>query len=83
MATESVSNSSVAGSTRYGTRGDSAASTRCSPRVPCPTGRQVTATGMSMVRVRDGKIVEGWNNWDMLGLMHQVSTVPHVTRLLA
>ena len=29
-----------------------------------PTGNRVTFTGMSMVRERDGKIVESWNNFD-------------------
>src|SRR5688572_1051959 len=29
-----------------------------------PTGNPVTVGGMSFVRVRDGKAVEAWNNWD-------------------
>lgn len=36
------------------------------------TGKHVTVTGMSMARVREGKMIEGWNNWDMLGLMQQI-----------
>ncbi|HVF28929.1 MAG TPA: ester cyclase [Pyrinomonadaceae bacterium] len=36
------------------------------------TGKQVVITGMSIIRVRDGQIVEGWNNWDISGLMQQL-----------
>jgi steroid delta-isomerase-like uncharacterized protein len=36
------------------------------------TGRDVTVTGMSIARLQDGKMVEGWNNWDMLSLMQQI-----------
>jgi len=36
------------------------------------TNRQVVITGMSIVRVRDGQIVEGWNNWDIMSLMQQL-----------
>jgi steroid delta-isomerase-like uncharacterized protein len=39
---------------------------------PPPTGRAVTVTGMSMGRLRDGKLVEGWNNWDTMSLMQQI-----------
>lgn len=34
------------------------------------TGKTIEVTGMSFVRVRDGKVQEAWNNWDMLTLMH-------------
>jgi steroid delta-isomerase-like uncharacterized protein len=37
---------------------------------------QVTVTGMGMDRVENGKIVEGWNNWDTLGMMQQLGAVP-------
>ncbi len=37
-----------------------------------PTGKRLHVTGMSMMRVREGRIVEGWQNWDMLGLMEQI-----------
>ena len=39
------------------------------------TGRQAEITGMSIVRIRDGKIVEGWNNFDMMGLMQQLGVI--------
>jgi len=36
------------------------------------TGRQVSVTGMSIARLENGKMVEGWNNWDMMSLMQQI-----------
>src|SRR5947207_8959188 len=33
-----------------------------------PTGKAATITGISMQRFEDDKIVEGWDNWDQLGL---------------
>ena len=46
------------------------------------TGRRVTATGMTIARVRDGKIVEGWNNWDTLALMQQIGAFHPTVALL-
>jgi steroid delta-isomerase-like uncharacterized protein len=34
-----------------------------------PSGRQVEFTGMTMLEVKEGKIVEGWDEWDFGGLM--------------
>ncbi len=36
------------------------------------TGKQVVITGMSIIRVRDGQIVERWNNWDIMSLIQQL-----------
>ena len=36
------------------------------------TGKPVRITGMTIVRIRDGKIVEGWDNWDQLAMMRQI-----------
>ena len=36
------------------------------------TGRTIQVTGISIIRVADGKVVEGWQNWDMLGMMEQI-----------
>ena len=45
-----------------------------------PTDTEVTVTGMSMARLRNGRMMEGWNNWDTLGLMAQIRAVtPGVT----
>jgi steroid delta-isomerase-like uncharacterized protein len=37
-----------------------------------PTGRKVAVTGMTFARVKEGRIVEGWNNWDVMGMMQQL-----------
>lgn len=34
-----------------------------------PTGKEVTTTGITMYRFRDGKIAEHWTEYDNLGLM--------------
>jgi steroid delta-isomerase-like uncharacterized protein len=39
------------------------------------TGRRVQFTGMAFARVEGGKIVEGWNNFDQLGLLQQLGVV--------
>jgi steroid delta-isomerase-like uncharacterized protein len=40
-----------------------------------PTGKQFAITGISVARFADGKMVEGWINWDALGLMQQLGVV--------
>jgi len=37
-----------------------------------PTDKRVRVTGISIIRVANGKLVEGWQNWDMLGLLNQI-----------
>ncbi len=37
-----------------------------------PTGKSVAFTGIRIFRVADGKIAEGWVNWDTFGLMRQL-----------
>ena len=37
-----------------------------------PTGKTVHVTGMGIIRVAGGKLVEGWQNWDMLGMLNQI-----------
>jgi steroid delta-isomerase-like uncharacterized protein len=36
------------------------------------TGKEVALTGISIYRVADGKLVEGWTSADMLALLHQL-----------
>ena len=48
-----------------------------------PTGKQVGVTGMSMARLRDGKMVEGWNNWDTMALMEQIGALHQGAALIA
>ena len=40
-----------------------------------PTGRTVEMTGIHIVRVADGKIIEHWGSNDDLGLMRQLGAV--------
>ena len=37
-----------------------------------PTDKMTHVTGISIMRIRNGQIVEAWQNWDMLGLLQQV-----------
>ena len=41
-----------------------------------PTGKQITVSGVTVARVSNGKIAEGYVNWDALGLMQQLGVVP-------
>src|SRR2546430_876197 len=40
------------------------------------TGREVTVTGTTTDRIRDGLIAESWSNWDTIGLMQQLGVIP-------
>lgn len=44
------------------------------------TGRQATISGIQINRIAGGRIVEGWVNFDALGLMQQIGAVPTPTR---
>lgn len=37
-----------------------------------PTNRAISITGMTMARIKDGQIVEGWNNYDFQTLFAQI-----------
>jgi predicted ester cyclase len=41
-----------------------------------PTGTQITVTGITIIRIVDGQIVERWSEADFLGLMQQIGAVP-------
>jgi steroid delta-isomerase-like uncharacterized protein len=43
-----------------------------------PTGKQFNISGVSIARFANGKMVEGWVNWDALGLMQQLGVVPEL-----
>jgi steroid delta-isomerase-like uncharacterized protein len=40
------------------------------------TGRQVTAGGVGIARIADGRIVEAWAAYDALGLLQQLGALP-------
>ena len=39
------------------------------------TQRPMEITGIAIVRVRDGRIVEAWNNFDFMGMFQQLGTL--------
>jgi predicted ester cyclase len=39
-----------------------------------PTGRRVTMDGHEVCRIRDGKVVEYWINWDAAGFVRQLTS---------
>jgi steroid delta-isomerase-like uncharacterized protein len=41
-----------------------------------PTNKVGTITGVDIERYQNGKVVEGWANYDMLGLLQQLGVVP-------
>lgn len=41
-----------------------------------PTSKQVTMTGITIFRIASGKIIEGWTNADILGMLQQLGAVP-------
>ena len=43
-----------------------------------PTGKQIHITGTTTVRFSNNKMVEGYVNWDALGLMQQLGVVPEL-----
>jgi predicted ester cyclase len=41
-----------------------------------PTRKQVTVSGLSISKVKNGKLVEDYSNWDTLGMLQQIGAVP-------
>jgi steroid delta-isomerase-like uncharacterized protein len=41
-----------------------------------PTGRAVSVTALIWARWRDGRMIEGWNEFDAAGMMKQLSAPP-------
>ena len=41
-----------------------------------PTGKQVAVTGINIERFANGKLVEGWSNYDTLGMLQQLGVIP-------
>jgi len=40
------------------------------------TGKPIRITAINIHRVAEGKIQEGWLNWDALGMMQQLGVIP-------
>jgi steroid delta-isomerase-like uncharacterized protein len=43
------------------------------------TNKEVRITGITIARIVNGKIVEGWDNWDQLALAQQISNTSAAT----
>jgi predicted ester cyclase len=41
-----------------------------------PTGKRITMSGIMVDRLEDGKMVEEWPEYDLLGVMRQLGAVP-------
>jgi steroid delta-isomerase-like uncharacterized protein len=41
-----------------------------------PTNKDVTYTGIAILRISNGKIAEEWTEYDSIGLMRQVQAIP-------
>jgi steroid delta-isomerase-like uncharacterized protein len=48
-----------------------------------PTGKQFNITGVSIARFTNGKMSEGFVNWDALSLMQQLGVVPELAKTKA
>jgi steroid delta-isomerase-like uncharacterized protein len=47
------------------------------------TGKQITISGISVARFTNGKMIEGWVNWDALGMMQQLGIVAELGKAKA
>ena len=45
---------------------------RCLVEATNAQGQKVQFTGMTTVQVQNGKIIEGWNNFDFMSMYHQL-----------
>src|SRR6267378_401439 len=48
-----------------------------------PTGKQFTISGVTIARLTNGKLAEGYVNWDALGLMQQLGGVAELAKTKA
>lgn len=39
------------------------------------SGKKVRITGISLVKIANGKIVAGWDNWDQLTMMREIGAI--------
>lgn len=40
-----------------------------------PTGKETTVTGITISRLKDGKVAEEWSSWDTFGMLVQLGAV--------
>ena len=41
-----------------------------------PSGRAVSVPAITVARLSNGQMVEGWNSWDQLGFLQQIGAIP-------
>ncbi len=41
-----------------------------------PTGKQITVSGIDIIRLSGGKVIERWGNFDDLAMMQQLGAIP-------
>lgn len=41
-----------------------------------PSGKQISMTGITIFRIANGKLIEGWTQPDLLGLLQQLGAIP-------
>ena len=41
-----------------------------------PTGKNISISGISIMRIADGKIAEEWEMYDIMGMMQQLGAIP-------
>jgi steroid delta-isomerase-like uncharacterized protein len=41
-----------------------------------PSGKQIEMTGITIFRIANGKLIEGWTNEDVLGMLQELGAVP-------
>ncbi len=71
----------IAEGNRVATRWTARATHRGEYQGIAPTGRAGVVTGITINRVANGKIVEGWTNLDELGMLHQLGVIPSPERV--
>ena len=47
-----------------------------------PTGKPIDVEGVAINRFHDGRFVESWTVWDVMGLCHELGIVPPLTELV-
>lgn len=62
---------------------DDKVAAHCRGRVTMLDGRTGTVEGGGIVRIRDGQIAEGWNQWSFLELLEQMGKAPSGSLMLA
>ena len=43
------------------------------------TNRKVSVSGISIQKIENARIIEGWDNWDQYGLLNQIGALPKVS----